>query len=524
MSILQSFPAADSTRSTTPWRSGGALYTIAIVVWIVFIAFSPPRIPGGDLICFKDAAINFARGEGLVSRLDPGNSGLTPKTYSNYPPLFSILYGAFVRACGVGLKPDEFFDFTGCALAALLFWMVVVPKRAPPRTSVPALVLLVMLLAILPVGPFWSQRERPDALAFSFVMLGLFALRARHCETGFAVAGLIAGINWCLSPYGGVLSVACLFVVGIDQLKQARSSAVIWRCVLLGIFGMAVPLLVLVATFYGRDLNAAARFLAVISGHSTGGQAGLGYILSILRGDVSHFLAAFLRFDNIRYKAMGAHLLFVIGLVVVWISFWWKDIRDFWSWLSLLGILALSILPLLLFPYQPCYMSFTATVVIALLVQFAHRNLSARFDPVWLAIIAFGFVAFPAGLYLGRELCLLGKAAPSLRKIDNAISALEKPETGKRPLVATMASSYFSFKSRRFDVVDLAYLRRPEDIAQIDYFAVTAYPADAAASELNRLKSAAPLAEIYQPSPDYSSAFLKGRFAYSWETWIMQRR
>src|SRR5438045_1153338 len=102
-------------------RIGIGLAFGVFVLWALYLAVSPPRIPSGDVICFKDPGINLARGEGLVSRLDPGNPTLEPKAYSNYPPLFPVLYAGFVRVFGINAKADEWFDFLITACASLLF-------------------------------------------------------------------------------------------------------------------------------------------------------------------------------------------------------------------------------------------------------------------------------------------------------------------------------------------------------------------------------------------------------------------
>lgn len=515
MSILPSDTALQNPTQNGSRNTGIVFALLAVGIWLIAILFSPPRLPGGDLICFKDPGINLARGEGLVSRLDPSNDTLTPKLYSNYPPLFAILYAGFVRGFGVGVKADEVFDFLGCASASILFWFAASPGL---RRTI-SFALLAVLLLILPIGPFWSQRERPDALAFSLVLMSMIALNGRDMRWSFLSAGFFAGLNCCLSPYGAILSVLAVALLGLDRLR--RNHLRCWFCILFSGLGFALPIVTLLALAWRYDAQAPLRFLAVASGRSTHGHAGLGYFLSIFQGEPGRFFAAFKRFDSVRYKIMLGHLLVVIGAMAFFAWRHRRNVRDASTWLVLLGMLGVGFVPLVLFPYQPCYTSFTAAFILALLARFVYVNGWDSKAVSWLMLLGVGFIAFPAGLYFARETAWLGKAAISHRRIDAAIAALEDP-TSPPPLVASTPHCYFAFKTRRFEVVDLAYLAAPEQIRRVRYFDIPSLPVENARAEIEKLRRVIPLEIAYQPAAEYKSPLLTGRFSYTWESWIMR--
>src|SRR6187431_2126980 len=160
------------------WKTGAIAFAAGIATWMMFLLWSPPRLPGGDITCFKDPGINLAQGRGLVELVTPANPTLQPRFYSNYPPLFPALYGFYVSLAGVSAKADEIFDFALTAIAAALFWFFVTPRYGDRRCKVPSLMMAGTLIMMLPIGPFWTQRERPDTLGFILMMASLWVARS----------------------------------------------------------------------------------------------------------------------------------------------------------------------------------------------------------------------------------------------------------------------------------------------------------------------------------------------------------
>jgi hypothetical protein len=511
------------------WKIGWIAGIAGLLVWVVVFLVLPPRIPSGDLICFKDPGINFAHGEGLVARLNPGNPTLEPKIYSNYPPLFPILYGYFVRAFGVSPKADQCFDLLTSAAACLVFWFFVIQKKSGRTIVRAAILLLCVVLIMMPTGPFWTQRERPDALGFCLILMSIMLLQSRRLEWSFLSAGVVGGINCCLSPYAFLLNCVALLLFGIQRFAtEATAGRLSFRrtvlCLTSGLVGGALPIGLLLMVSYMVDPDATSRFLANALGGATGGQAGLGYFLALMKGDVAHYLSAFARFDSIRYKSMAAHLVVTFVAAGLFVAWNFRQITgSIARWIAC-AIVLIALIPVVLFPYQPCYMSFTATVMVALLVRFALINGWQPYRVQLLGIFSIVFIALPATGHLLRELALTGKAAPSYERMDRMIASLEPGPNQEPPLVASGQPTYFSFKSRRFRVVDLAYLRRPEDAAQIDYFAVPGGRESPGGRQFFLEWGALNLEEIYSAATDYSSPLLNPRFTYTWECSILRQK
>lgn len=436
-------------------RSGTILLAGGFAAWLVVILLLPPRIPGGDFICFKDPGVNLAFGEGLVERLSPANHTVEPRFYSNYPPLFPVLYGAYVYVVGLGPKTDEIFDLLLIASATVLFWASIsepVGAKTPLRFSVWTLALTILLL---PIGPFWTQRERPDYLAFIAAALSFLIVSSRKRARRVLLAGFVAGLNIFISPYGFVLSclgLVCLAIFAEDAVRL-RSSL---RVLLLSAAGMLPPVLCLLLVYLQSDPSALMRLVASGSGQSTQGHAGLGYFVTLLTGDVHGFMAAFSRFDSFRYKWMLCHLLFVSAIVTACVL-WSPTYKLVPGWFWRLGsLLIITAVPILIFPYQPCYMSLTAAVIVLLFVRiFPSRDFGPPVAVISLACIA--IIALP---FTCREFVLAYVAHPSFRALQRR--ADELAGSAERPLLtAISAPTYFAFKRQGFVVADISYIVDP---------------------------------------------------------------
>ena len=456
------------------WRLGAIVGLIGVVGWFVFLLFSPPRIPSGDLICFKDPGINLAHGLGLVERISPTNPTITPQFHSNYPPLFPVLYGLYVSVFGADPKSDEMFDFFWTASASLIFWFFVTPRYGDKRTLTSSMTLMALLLLILPIGPFWTQRERPDTLGFAVMLASLSMLRRKLTTANIFLTSLIAGINFLISPYAFVTTcivLTWLLLAGENgfSLRDFRGARFL-KMVTAAVLGLAIPVVVFFLIFWMNDPNAITRFASNVSGKSTQGQAGVGYFSSLLSGDFNHFFSAFTRYDSIRYKWMLAYL--VTTIFVTTTSLFIRTHRSFgrvlWQALALLSV---GTFPLLFFPYQPVYMSWTATIMLVLWTRFQRTNQAQNKEQTgWILAGTFGMMVLVAFPYMVREFFIAYKSQPAYNEIRQIIKNIPATENQVPLVVATYPSTYFFFKQAGFVVVDIAYLARPAEIAKVDLF------------------------------------------------------
>ena len=462
------------------WKTGAIVFAVGVAVWTLFLFLSPPRITSGDITCFKDPGINLAQGRGLVEIVTPGNPTLVPKFYANYPPLFPALYGIYVSQFGVSAKADQLFDFFLAGGASILFWFFVTPRYTNPRERIPCLILLGFLIIMLPIGPFWTQRERPDALGFIVMMASLSLARGELSPKRIWLAAFVAGLGSLISPFTfamNITALGCLILLNggpLFSFRGLRNRRFLQLTIATGL-GVIVPFASLFLIQWLNDPESVSRFISNALGKTTHGRAGAGYLSSLLAGDFKTYLGAFSRFDSIRYKWMLAHLIVVAvvaTLHLVAANLHSSTPRARWQPLSLL---ALAAIPLLVFPYQPCYMSLTAAMVLILFALCNGANKQQyKVSNLWVPVIGVGFLALVAAPFLFREFIIAFQARDSYLKATAMIRHLNTDSDRSYHLVASSASSYFLFKQSGFEAVEVAYLQHPEDIVRVDLFAFNA--------------------------------------------------
>lgn len=452
------------------------LFAVAAAVWLIIILLSPPRFPGGDITCFKDPGVNWALGNGLVEVVTPSNPTLTPAFYSNYPPLFPALYGMYVSLVGASEKTDEIFDFIIAATASLVFWLFLTPRYADQRRYWIAVCMALILIATLPVGPFWTQRERPDMLGFILLILSFFVIR-RHqsCRRAF-LAGLIAGVGGLVSPFVFLMNIVGLgvifFITSISRPLCPRvQGASFVKLICAAGLGFALPVVGLLVFQWFNYPDALNRLALNATGSSTDGKAGLGYFTALLSGDLSAYLEAFSRYSSIRYKWMISHLIFIVTALFV-VSILLFQSNDRLKGISAGIILScFALIPILLFPYQPCYMSLSAAIAVLLCATVYCRIRKHVLMTGYLSLASVAFIGIATGSYMVRDFFNAFRVQDSYVHAMAQVAEAKLASGDSRPLVATTAHFYFLFKNAGFDVVEVAYLRSDTDIRSVDFFA-----------------------------------------------------
>ena len=426
------------------------------------------------MTCFKDPGINLAQGRGLVELVTPGNPTLTPKFYANYPPLFPALYGLYVSQFGVSVTADQIFDLILSAGAAVLFWFFVTPRHADRCGRILSLILLGILILMLPVGPFWTQRERPDSLGLIVMMASLWVARTRLTPKRAFLATFIAGIGCLISPFTFVMNgIALGWIILLEggpllPLRGPRTTRLL-SLMAAASAGVIVPLASLFLIQWFHDPEWVTRFLGNAMGRSTGGRSGTGYLASLLTGDFRTYLGAFSRFDSLRYKWMLAHLIFVVAVTTLYLI---RGTTRHSRW-QVLATLSLAAVPLIVFPYQPCYMSLTAAMVLILFVLLDGKaERQATLSNRWVTAAGVGFIALVAAPFMLREFIIAFDARDSYQRTLATIRQINSDPDRPSHLVATTSGTYFLFKQAGFEAVEIAYLQRPEDIARVELFAI----------------------------------------------------
>jgi hypothetical protein len=461
---------------TDIWIKGAALFAVATGVWLVFLLISPPRFPGGDITCFKDPGINWALGNGLVETITPSNPTLTPLFYSNYPPLFPMLYGLYVYLFGSSEKTDEIFDFALAAIASVLFWFFLTPRYGDQRSYWIALLIALVLIASLTVGPFWTQRERPDMLGVIMFILSLFIIRNQQTSPRVYLAGFLAGVGCWISPFVFLLNCAAigilLCVTSFSRPCCGRQQVTHFLNIMTyaGV-GITIPVVALIAIQGFHDPDALARLASNATGSSTGGKAGLGYILALFSGDVLAYSEAFSRYSSIRYKWMLGHLIFVVIMLSAVLITLLLATRDRKEIITVIALPGFALIPVILFPYQPCYMSLTALLAVLLFASIYWQREKHTYLIGYISLACVVFIGIATASYTFRDFIYAFRAQDSYAEASLQVATLKAGSNSSRPLVATTAHFYFLFKNAGFDVVEVAYLRSDTDIRSVDFFA-----------------------------------------------------
>jgi hypothetical protein len=466
------------------WKYGAVFFFAGVALWLIVLSCNSPRLPGGDISCFKDSGINYAQGHGLVEIVTPSNPTLEPKFYSNYPPLFPFLYGLYSSQAGVSDRADEIFSFIISGLATVLFWFFVTIQFTDRQGSRPGLFLLALLLMMLPVGPLWTQRERPDLLGFIFIMMSLWPLRNGLTLQRVCLSAFLAGIGCLISPFSffiNMVAIGCLILIEISQFDLPNylrlKKAILWVAAVLG--GLALPLASLFLIQWLNDPQAPARFIAHATGKTTGGQAGIGYFASMLAGDFKRHLTAFSRFDSLRYKWMLLHLLFTAPFAsfLLFRSYLRKG-GPHSCWQAFAPLL-LALVPLIVFPYQPCYMSLTASTILILFSILASKEKFPQSAAnQWLPVISIGFLSLVAVPFMLREFVTAFQARETYHEAHAMIRRIRSDPKQRIHLIASKDTFYFLFKQAGFEVVEVDYLKDSSDIAKVDLFAFHAVEHD----------------------------------------------
>jgi hypothetical protein len=465
-----------STEQVTPfniWKPGCYALALAVGFWLLVYSFAPPMFCGTDVFDYKDAGINLATGIGLVTRISPSNPSLELSFYGNYPPLFPVLYGFFVWIFGISPKVNVIFDLMLAAIAGIAFWFAIQPRICYRNQLVPNFLILFLVLLTLPKGPFWADYERPDALGFTLIVVSIGILQHRYTPTRVFLASLIVGINAMISPFCAVLSgftLAAFYLSNRFSLTKTRKSTSnhdLSPLCLIAIIGVGIPIAIVGILIWIKDPLAIQRFLGHALGKSTGGTSGIGYLLNF-----NHF-TAFSKYNILMHKVKLAFLILVIVLSVGYLVLTNLISRRIKIILSS-AIIWVGSIPILLFPYQSNYMSLTATVILVLFARLAivdpiSQNTSVR----WVIFASLLFIAIFEVLFIMRDFVIAYDSAPSFQRMQQTLQKLSDSNWPKPLLVATSPSTYFLFKGKGFDVVNIDYLGNPSDLRRIDLFALS---------------------------------------------------
>jgi hypothetical protein len=151
-----------------------ALSVLCGAAWFLVDAFVlPPNFGGTDIYYFKDAGIDFAQGLGFVTRFTFGNPTFEYQAYSQYLPLYPLLFGIFVKLFRISTLTNQIFNSIVSVLLGIAGFLALKPVVSAYASRFAPYILAAILLIAVFTGFFFPETDRPDGLSVCFGLLAL---------------------------------------------------------------------------------------------------------------------------------------------------------------------------------------------------------------------------------------------------------------------------------------------------------------------------------------------------------------
>ena len=390
---------------------------VCAIGWFIVDAFIlPPGFGTTDIYYFKDAGINFAEGLGLVSRFTFGNPTFDYHVYSQYPPLYPLLFGFFVKLFGASAVANQIFNSLLSVFLGLSAFLVLKPLAESYTCRFAPYVLAAVFPIVVFTSFFSPEMDRPDALAVSFGLLALAVLNRGFSRRNDFFAGVLCAVASITSPFAGIwTSIAVALVVTARTYRKLGLRTMPMRLFIAAAGAVSIMLLV------GGGMvvllpNWFSAFFGVFTGTTTHNETGGGYFLALLKGDFRTWASGFPLGFSAFYVGL-AKLIAVQGALAAAIVLARFRFGDRWQAWPLIGLLAISPLCLISSPYQVYYPPMTAALLLG-----AAASMTVGISPAprryYAAAIGIGFallsvLSFP---YKTREAILRFGTRPSLER------------------------------------------------------------------------------------------------------------
>jgi hypothetical protein len=515
--------------SRRPLRSG-VLLTVLALAWIVLDALCiPPGFGNTDIYYFKDAALNFAQGQGLVTRFTFGNPQFVYRDFSMYPPLYPALFGVWARLTGVSLWSSQLFNTCISVATGMLVYVALRRVvRAEGQAAGLGGVLVFLCAASLITGFFAPAADRPDALGVMWGVGAILLSTAVGSRWRAVLAGVLCALALFTSPFAGLwtsLAIAAC-ILGTSVGSAAALKAACGRLLLLGLGGVGTGLLVLGA------LNVLLPgwfdgFFGVATGSKTNNETGGGYFLSLLHGDVRTWLHAF-PFDLPSFYLGLAKLVAVQLALLGWILLNGAGRGPVWR---LAPLLLCSPLCLLTSPYQSNYLPMTAALALAAWGAFAPSvRGEASYPAASFITAAFAAVVMLGLPFVARDEIIRCSAGPSIDRAITYIAAHRSELAAADTLIVVSPTIYMLWRQEGLHPLISAYsgFNDGANRAHVKYVALS-YPGsgDALRPQWPPWLDNREYFPVSSPALPQLAAVLglrASRSSQTWESEVLQRR
>jgi hypothetical protein len=360
-------------------------------------------------------------------------------------------------------------------MAGSSFWFIVQPRYSDRSTLIPSLLLLALLLAGVPAGPFWGHQERPDNLSFA-LMIASWAIAQSDHKYRIIGSGLLLGINGLISPFGFIinyLGLILFYIIGKNKPKEGVTPLRLINYLFITGFSAALPISLGITLVLWYEPEFLAHLWAHISGKSIGGAGALGYFIGLLSGNFKFYLRAFGTYANLEQKIKLIYLILTTITIVYFLSTTIIKHKQ-QNRILKIAIIFIAAIPIIIFPYQVNYISLVATVLIILFACLTKiESKQAYIMQRWIILFCVFFINIFIIPYEIREMVVAWQSGPSFYRMQSVLKDVNNSIAKKPIIVATTSQNYYLFKGNGFDVVNIDCLGDPAKRPQVDIFALS---------------------------------------------------
>jgi hypothetical protein len=453
---------------------------LCIAGWFIVYGFLlTPQLGTTDTYYFKDAGANLALGNGFASRLTFGNPTTEFRLLAHYPPVYGVTFAGFSSLFGVGPRQNTLHNLAIAAMTAVLAFFVLRWRDPDRRFGFYNPAILALTCIAVPLSFYGAERDRADAMGLSAAIAALLVLAGAPSLRRYFISAIIAGLALEISPICGVLAASGIAVLWLARWVDGASGAhqPLKRVLPLVVAGAVICPLLFQSIMVAVDPTSLQRLTGVMLGTETARETGSGYFLALLQGDWRTYLSAF-TISDFGHRIPYLKLACVAAMLLAYC------LRRVVSGAAprrvamVLPIFAVTLLPILLVPYQGNYVGLAAGFILLLFVVAVVPRDTVGQLAGRLAALG-GFVALVALSLpsLGHDVLYGIQLGPSLNRMRATLTTLVagRPEL-RSQLMAVSPAEYMLFKQMGFNVVTTSYpplsdaeLRQPIEFYALNY-------------------------------------------------------
>lgn len=442
-------------------------------IWLISSTmFLAPDFGGVDLPYFKDAGLNLALGNGLVSNLTYANTGFENKLYAIYPPLFPLIFGLFLKIFGVTMVAEQAFD--SLLIIGTLFLTLGLFPGLRKGHWIFACAAVCGFAMLLPAGLVDSGNGRADGMGFLFAVAALYPIRVDVTGRRLFLGSIFCGLAAVTSPISGILGVIAVIIV---WLFTPQNRCGFFQALLIGFLGTAIPVVLWLGVFTYIDGTYLARFFAVFSGAGTSNETGGGFFLKLVSGDIFGWFEGFKRVFTVSYTASFLKVAFVLAVFSVWVvSQRNNPIKSRPKSGVIVLIMAIGLIPMVISPYQQYYLKISSGLMFALVALYYGRvSDGGGYRLAAVLITGFAVLNAPSTLITLSNRLQSGASLERFSKVLDDLSAREILQPGA--MIVTYQTNYAFFYEKGYKPVFISSpaVRDPDVRRKIDFYALTYY-------------------------------------------------